>query len=79
MKATPGCQVLVARNGKIVYEKAFGFFTYDNLKPVTNETVYDLASITKVASTMQVVMKLYEDGKLNIEKVMEQIKEELNK
>ena len=66
MKATPGCQILIARNGKIIYQRNFGFYTYDSLKPIHNNTVYDLASITKVASTMQAVMKLYEENKLDI-------------
>jgi beta-glucosidase-like glycosyl hydrolase/CubicO group peptidase (beta-lactamase class C family) len=66
-KATPGCQVLVARKGKIVFEKSYGFHTYDSLVEVNNKTVYDLASITKVASTMQATMLLSGTGNLNID------------
>ncbi|MFW5760545.1 MAG: glycoside hydrolase family 3 N-terminal domain-containing protein [Cyclobacteriaceae bacterium] len=65
--ATPGCQVLVAKDGKIVHEKSYGYFTYDKNVPVNNETVYDLASITKVAATLQATMFLEENGKFDIQ------------
>ncbi|MEM7550268.1 MAG: glycoside hydrolase family 3 N-terminal domain-containing protein [Bacteroidota bacterium] len=61
-EATPGCQVLVARNGKIIYNKPFGYFTYDSISSVKNSTLYDLASITKVAATLQTGMFLYGSG-----------------
>ncbi|MFO7258081.1 MAG: serine hydrolase [Bacteroidota bacterium] len=66
MQATPGCYVLVARKGKVVYEKAFGHLTYDTLTPVTDKTIYDLASVTKVAATLQAVMFLYDRGLIDI-------------
>lgn len=62
---TPGIQVLVAKNGKIVYQKSFGNQTFSNQNPVTNETVYDLASLSKILGTLPMVMKLYDEGKLN--------------
>ncbi len=68
MKATPGCQILVARDGAVVYEKSFGNFTYDKRKRVTNETVYDLASLTKVLATLQAVMFLEDQGFLDVNK-----------
>lgn len=58
MKATPGCQVLVARGGAVVYEKSFGYHTYDKLNPVQNNHIYDIASITKVAATTSSLMFL---------------------
>ncbi len=66
--ATPGCQILVARKGSIVYQKSFGHLTYDSLQAVTNETVYDIASITKVAATLQVMMFLYERDLIDLDK-----------
>ena len=66
MKATPGCYVLVARKGKVVYQKAFGHLTYDTLAPVTDQTIYDLASVTKVTATLQAVMFLYDRGLIDI-------------
>lgn len=67
-QTTPGCQIIVARKGKIVYEKSFGAQTYDNLIPINDESIYDLASVTKVAATLQVTMFLYEKGLLDIYK-----------
>lgn len=67
-QATPGCVVLVARNGRIVYHKAFGYQTYDSSRPVTLETIYDMASVTKVCATTISIMKLYDQGKLNLNK-----------
>lgn len=64
--ATPGCQILVAKDGAVVYNKAFGHQTYDSLSAVTDETLYDIASITKVAGTLQAVMYLQERSRLNV-------------
>lgn len=60
-KATPGCQVLVAKNGMVVFNKAYGTLSYDNNQAVTPQTLYDLASITKVAATTVSLMKLYDE------------------
>jgi beta-N-acetylhexosaminidase len=68
LKATPGCNILVARNGKVIYEKSFGFVDYENKNPVTDETIYDLASLTKVSATLQAVMFMYERGLIDIHK-----------
>jgi CubicO group peptidase (beta-lactamase class C family) len=68
--AFPGCVVLVARDGKIFYEKAFGHLTYDKTEVVYPETLYDLASVTKICATTMAVMKLYEQGKLDIQKTL---------
>ncbi len=65
--ATPGCQILVARNGNVVYEKSFGNYTYDTLMPVSNRSMYDLASITKVAATTQAIMFLANRGVLDLD------------
>ena len=59
-KAFPGCQVLVAKDGQIIYNKSFGYYTYDNLQPVTERAVYDLASSSKAAGTVTALMKAYE-------------------
>jgi beta-N-acetylhexosaminidase len=68
--ATPGCVVLVAKNGKIGFYKAYGQLSYDKKEPVTLQTVYDLASVTKISATNVSVMKLYEQGKLDIQKTL---------
>ena len=66
-KAAPGMVVLVARNGKIVYEKPFGHHTYNRNRKVHTNDIYDLASVTKVAATTLSVMKLVEEGKLSLD------------
>ncbi|MDR2811091.1 MAG: serine hydrolase [Tannerellaceae bacterium] len=59
-KAFPGCRVLVARKGMIIYDKAFGYYDYEKKQKVTENAVYDLASVTKAAGTLPVVMKMYD-------------------
>lgn len=68
--ATPGCVVLVAKDGKLVYHKAFGYTNFDQKEPVTKEMVYDLASVTKISATNVSIMKLYEEGKVDINKTL---------
>jgi beta-N-acetylhexosaminidase len=64
--AMPGCVLLTLKNGKIVYEKAYGNYIYEKESPVNLKSVYDLASVTKICATNLAVMKLYELGKLDI-------------
>ncbi len=75
-KAFPGCQVLVAKNGAVIYEKSFGFFDYAGTHPVENTDMYDLASVTKVMATLPAVMKLYDQKKLALsDKLSKYVKE----
>ncbi|MVM40090.1 serine hydrolase [Spirosoma sp. HMF3257] len=63
----PGCEILVARKGKIVYSKNFGALTYAaGAEKVTDETLYDLASLTKVLATLQSVMVLYDRKQIDL-------------
>ena len=64
--ATPGCQVLAAKDGIVFYQKSFGYQTYYKKRPVENTDIYDIASITKIAATTPLIMKLYEEGKIDI-------------
>lgn len=66
-KGTPGAQVLVAKNNKIVYEKAFGHFTYNGKRAVRKEDIYDVASVTKIAAATISLMKLYDEGKFDLD------------
>ena len=70
MQAAPGCVVLIAKNGQVAYEKAFGTMEYNKAEPVYPETIYDLASVTKVCATTISVMKLYDEGKLDLHKTL---------
>ncbi|MDX1665620.1 MAG: glycoside hydrolase family 3 N-terminal domain-containing protein [Saprospiraceae bacterium] len=69
-KGTPGCVVLVAKDGQIVYHRSFGYHTYRKQRPVSPEDIFDLASITKVTATTAGIMRLYEGGKLSLEDPM---------
>lgn len=65
---TPGAVVLIASRGEVVYRRAFGYRTLEPKKiPMTEETIFDLASVTKVVATTTAVMQLAEKGKLDIE------------
>jgi len=68
--ATPGCVVMVVKDGKIAYQKAFGNYNYDKAEPVTIESVYDMASVTKICATTISIMKLYEQGKIDLRKTL---------
>lgn len=63
-EVAPGMQVLVARRGKVVYSKNFGYQTYEKQIPVTDTTLYDLASLTKILATLPMIMKAYQEGKI---------------
>lgn len=69
-RAFPGCVVLAAKDGKVFLNKAFGFMAYDSLEPVKTSTIFDLASVTKISATNVSVMKLYEEGKLDLFKTL---------
>ena len=64
--AYPGCQVVILKNGKPIYDKAFGTHTGTGSTSVRPTDVYDLASLTKTSATLLAVMKLYETGKINL-------------
>ncbi len=61
-KAYPGCQVLVARKGIVVFHKTYGYHTYDKLVPVRKDDLYDFASVTKITGPLPALMKLYDEG-----------------
>ncbi len=65
-RAYPGCRVLVLKEGKSVYDKCFGSYTYDGLQKVKPNTMYDLASLSKTTGTLFAIMKLYDNGKLKL-------------
>jgi beta-glucosidase-like glycosyl hydrolase/CubicO group peptidase (beta-lactamase class C family) len=60
LKMAPGMQILVARKGKVVYQKSFGFHTDEKTTPVINSDLYDIASITKIVATLPLIMELEE-------------------
>jgi len=66
-KAFPGAQLLVAKNGKIIFHKAYGYHTYDSIQNVALNDIYDLASVTKIAGPLPILMRLYEEGKIDLD------------
>ena len=68
--AAPGMVVLAAKNGKVVYHQAFGYTNTDRTIPMNNDMVFDLASVTKISSTTMGIMKLYEEGKIDLNKTL---------
>ena len=69
-KMAPGMQVLVARKGKVVYNKSFGYHTDENMVPVTNNDVYDIASMTKILASLPLIMELEEQGTIQLESTL---------
>ncbi|RLD43368.1 MAG: hypothetical protein DRI88_10925, partial [Bacteroidetes bacterium] len=65
-KAYPGCQILAAKDGYIFYQKSFGYHTYDKKQKVENTDVYDLASLTKILATTPALMRMADEGKIDI-------------
>jgi len=65
--ATPGCVVLVAKDGKVIFNKAYGYHTYDKALPDKLTDIFDVASLTKVSATTIETMRLYEQGKLSLD------------
>ena len=64
----PGCRVFAAKNGQVFYDKSFGYLKYDKETPVDENVLYDMASCTKILATTISVMRLYEEGKLDLDK-----------
>ena len=63
---TPGIQLLVARKGKVIYNKNFGYHTYSKQRKVSFEDLYDVASLTKILVTLPLLMELVEHGSVNL-------------
>ncbi|PWK29022.1 beta-glucosidase-like glycosyl hydrolase [Arcicella aurantiaca] len=69
-KATPGAVVLVAKNGKVILHKAYGKQTYEGTQKVQLTDLYDLASITKISTSVPLMMKMEDEGKFNLDKTL---------
>ena len=64
--AYPGCQIVILKDGKPIYDKCFGTLKYGSSEKVTPDHLYDLASLTKTTATLLAVMKLYDEGKFGL-------------
>ena len=68
--AYPGCQLVAMKDGKMVYDKCFGTFTYGGGHQVQPDDLYDIASCTKIFASTLAVMKLYDDGLIDLNKTL---------
>ncbi|MFH2143801.1 MAG: serine hydrolase domain-containing protein, partial [Bacteroidota bacterium] len=69
--AYPGCQIFVAKDGKVIYHKCFGVHSYDGNERVKWDDLYDIASVTKIAATTLATMRMYDQGKLKLDEKIE--------
>lgn len=75
--ATPGCQVMAIKDGEVIFDKVYGHFTYDKVHPVKSNTLYDLASLTKVFATTQTLMFLVDQNRMDLNKPLKYYMPEL--
>lgn len=66
-QATPGCVVMVIKDGKVIFNKAYGYHTYENEIPDRITDIFDVASMTKISATTMETMQLYDQGKLALD------------
>lgn len=77
--ATPGMQIVAAKNGKVVYNKAFGYKDSDKTEAVKKNDIYDLASVTKVTATIPLLMQEVDKGKINLDQNLSALLPETSK
>ncbi len=65
--AFPGAQVLVAKKSTIIFHESYGYHTYDSIQTVEKDDIYDLASVTKISGPLPALMKLVDEGKLDLD------------
>ncbi|WP_299012343.1 glycoside hydrolase family 3 N-terminal domain-containing protein [uncultured Polaribacter sp.] len=72
-KMAPGFQIFVARNGKVVLNKSYGYHTFDKKRPVKNTDIYDLASLTKILASLPLLMKAEEEEKIPLNAALKEV------
>ncbi|WP_281991181.1 glycoside hydrolase family 3 N-terminal domain-containing protein [Aquimarina aggregata] len=66
-KMAPGLQLIVARKGKVVFNKNYGYHTYNKLRKVKGTDIYDLASLTKILATLPLVIEMKDKGIVSLD------------
>ncbi|MFC0604384.1 glycoside hydrolase family 3 N-terminal domain-containing protein [Winogradskyella pulchriflava] len=66
-RMTPGIQLLVARKGKVIYNKNFGYHTYEKKNKIDFDDVFDVASLTKILATLPILMELEQQGSVSLD------------
>jgi len=69
-EAFPGCQVFLAKNGKVFFNECYGFHTYSYDRPMLPDDLFDFASLTKIMAPLPAIMRLYDDKKFFLNKKM---------
>lgn len=69
-RVTPGAVVMVVKDGRVIFDKAYGSHTYEKARETRVDDIFDLASVTKIAATTIASMRLYEQNKLNLDSTM---------
>ena len=69
-RAYPGCQIVAMKDGQVVYDTCFGTFTYGGKHRVKPDDLYDIASCTKIFASTLAIMKLYDDGLIDLNKTL---------
>ncbi len=67
-RAMPGCRIIAAIDHQIILDQCYGYLDYDSTQRVTDSTLYDLASVTKVAASSLALMAMYDDGKIQLDR-----------
>ncbi len=66
-KMTPGLQLIIARKGKVIFNKNYGYHTYNKLRKVKGSDIYDLASLTKILATLPLTIELKDKGLISLD------------
>ncbi|MBO4771720.1 MAG: serine hydrolase [Bacteroidales bacterium] len=66
-RAMPGCRIIAVKDQYVIFNKSYGYLNYDSIRPVNDSTMYDIASVTKIAASSLLLMKLYEDRKIDLD------------
>ncbi len=77
-KMTPGAQILISKNGKVIFNKNYGYKTYDKNEPIEWNSIYDLASLTKILSSVPLLMNEFENNSIDEESTLSDIIPDLN-
>ena len=72
-KMTPGMQILVARSGRVIYQKSFGYHTNDSIQKVKNSDLYDVASMTKILATLPMLMRGEGEGLFQVNSTLDEL------
>lgn len=65
--AYPGCQILIAHQGKVIFHEVYGYHTYEKVRKTNRQDIYDLASVTKVTAPLAALMKFHDEGTFQLD------------